>query len=211
MSAAPDAAQQQALIEGIDIHNADDAHQTNAAALRMFPFQRNIFNLLARSTGLFPPFMGTILAICNGKTRTIPLLDYQLIILRLSGSLGAEYEFSVNEPVARVYELGDQKIEALRKGLKSEELFAMGVWSERQQCIITLVDESLATYTNKEETVLWAKKLITEDQIVEVYIVLGMFSTIARITRGLRVQQDPPIENLDKFIRDGVTKNANDP
>ena len=128
----------------------------------------------------------------------------------MTGNVGAEYLFGINEPVSRINGMGEEKIEALRKGLKSEDLFAMGVWSERQQCLITLVDESVATWTNTEETISWAKTLMSEDEIVEAFIVLGFYSMIARITRGLRVQTDAPIPHLSQSIVDKITKNAGD-
>ena len=198
------------LIQGIDIHNPDATHEKNAEILRAFPIDRNVFRLFARSTGLFPPILDTLNALLDGKTRTIQILDYQLIVLRMTGNVGAEYLFGINEPVSRINGMGEEKIEALRKGLKSEDLFAMGVWSERQQCLITLVDESVATWTNTEETISWAKTLMSEDEIVEAFIVLGFYSMIARITRGLRVQTDAPIPHLSQSIVDKITKNAGD-
>ncbi|KAL2751779.1 hypothetical protein ACRALDRAFT_213734 [Sodiomyces alcalophilus JCM 7366] len=211
MSETTAPATDKALIQGINIHNPDALHVENAEILRRFPFERNMFALLARSRGLFPPLWDWLHRLLDGKTRTIQLLDYQLVVLRMAGSVGAEYLFSINEPVSKVFEMGAEKIDALRKGLKSEELFAMGTWTERQQCIITLVDESLATFTNKEETITWAKSLMSEDEVVELFIVLGMYSMLARLTRGLRVQPDPPIPHLEQTASRAITKNANDP
>lgn len=204
------AAPERALIDGIDMFNPDAAHKTNAEILRNFSIKRNVFNLFARSTGLFPPIMDTLNALLDGQRRTIQILDYQLVVLRMTSTVSAEYLFGINEPVSRVNGMGDEKIEALRKGLKSEELFAMGTWSERQQCIITLVDESIATWTNTEETIQWARSLMSEDEVVELYIVLGFYSMIARMTRGLRVQKDAPIAGLGQAIVQNITKNAAD-
>ncbi|KAL5363153.1 AhpD-like protein [Aspergillus floccosus] len=198
------------LVHGIDIYNPDAVHEKNAALLRDFPIDRNVFRLFARSPGLFPPILDTLNALLDGKTRTIQILDYQLVVLRMTGLVGAEYLFGINEPVSRVHGMGDEKIEALRSGLRAEELFAMGIWSERQQCLITLVDESVATWTNTEDTIAWAKTLMTDDEIVEVFIVLGFYSMIARITRGLRVQTDKPIPHLNQSIVDKITKNDHD-
>lgn len=204
------AAPERALIDGIDMFNPDAAHETNAEILRNFSIKRNVFNLFARSTGLFPPIMDTLNALLDGQRRTIQILDYQLVVLRMTSTVSAEYLFGINEPVSRVNGMGDEKIEALRKGLKSEELFAMGTWSERQQCIITLVDESIATWTNTEETIQWARSLMSDDEVVELYIVLGFYSMIARMTRGLRVQKDAPIAGLGQAIVQNITKNAAD-
>ncbi|KAJ5834671.1 hypothetical protein N7447_000697 [Penicillium robsamsonii] len=204
------AARQKALIDGLDMLNPDASHERNAEILRNFSIKRNVFNLFARSKGLFPPIMDTLNALLDGQTRTIQILDYQLVVLRMTSTVGAEYLFGINEPVSRVNGMGDEKIEALRKCLKSEELFAMGIWSERQQCIITLVDESIATWTNTEETIQWARSLMSDDEVVELYIVLGFYSMIARMTRGLRVQKDAPIAGLGQAIVQNITKNEAD-
>lgn len=202
------AASSKALIDGLDMFNPDASHERNAEILRNFSIKRNVFNLFARSRDLFPPIMNTLNALLDGQTRTIQILDYQLVVLRMTATVGAEYLFGINEPVSKVNGMGDEKIDALRKGLKSDELFAMGIWSERQQCIITLVDESVATWTNKEETIRWAQSLMTDDEVVELYIVLGFYSMIARMTRGLRVQKDPPIPGLSQAIVQNITKNG---
>ncbi|KAJ5124455.1 uncharacterized protein N7515_008280 [Penicillium bovifimosum] len=204
------AAPAKALIDGIDMFNPDATHERNAEILKNFSIKRNVFNLFARSPGLFPPIISLLTALLDGHTRTIQILDYQLVVLRMTGTVGAEYLFGINEPVSRVNGMGDEKIDTLRKGLKSEELFAMGIWSERQQCIITLVDESIATWTNTEETIQWARSLMSDDEVVELYIVLGFYSMIARMTKGLRVQKDAPIAGLGQAIVQNITKNAAD-
>lgn len=208
----PDTHKYQTLVPYIDPENPDAAHEANAAICRKFPVRRNIFLLLANSPGLFGPFMGVLYAIFNGKTRTIPLLEYQLVVLRVAGSLDSEYEFEVNEPVARVHGMPAEKIEALRKkSATTEETLKHGFWTERERCVIKLVDEQLASYTNAEETILEAQKLMSNTDLVEILMVLGVFAIIARVTRALKIDSDGEIPGLDDFIRVGVTKNARDP
>jgi alkylhydroperoxidase family enzyme len=198
------------LIDGIDINNPDAAHEKNAEFLRNFPIDRNVFRLYAKSTGLFIPVMGLLGAILDGKSRMIPILDYQLVVLRMTGLVGADYLFGINTPVARQNGMGDERIEALRKGSTSKELIALGIWSERQQAIITLVEESVKTWTNKEETIQWAKSVMTEDEVVEVFIVLGFYSTIARMTKALNTPKDAAIPHLSQAITGTITRNEKD-
>ena len=199
------------LVPYVDPENPDAAHEANVAICRMFPFRRNVFLLLANSPGLFGPFMSVLFGIFNGKTRTIPLLEYLLVVLRVAGSLRADYEFEVNRPVARVYGMSAEKIDALYKGGKTEEILGLDLWVERERLVIKLVDEQLATYTNTEETILAARKLMTDSELVEIFIVLGMYCIIARITKAVKIDDDGEIAGLDDFIRAGVTKNARDP
>jgi hypothetical protein len=42
------------------------------------------------------------------------------------------------------------------------------------------------------EAIAWAQKLLSDDEIVEVFITLDFFSVVARMTIGLRAQQEPP-------------------
>ncbi|KAJ5257135.1 hypothetical protein N7478_013239 [Penicillium angulare] len=88
------------------------------------------------------------------------------------------------------------------------DVLRMASTSERQQCIITLVDESIATWTNTDETIQWTRSLMSDDEVVELYIVLGFYSMIARMTRSLKVQKDALIADQSQAIVQNVTKNA---
>ena len=56
--------------------DAATAPQAIADKIRVLPFRRNIFLLLAHSEGLFPHVSGLIGGCFNGKVRKIPLLDW---------------------------------------------------------------------------------------------------------------------------------------
>lgn len=187
----------------------DKAPHEVAAAITRLPYRRNIFHVLGHSHGSFPPLMGVYGSFFDGNRRSLPLLDWQLIVLRISATLDAEYEWDVNAPVARLNGMSDDKLDALKHtvgtgaaGLKEEPLL-----TARDVVILKLVDEQLATYNNREETVVEAKGVLSVEELVEVYVVLGVYTLIARITKALRIDLDGDIPGLEEHLRGVVTGN----
>lgn len=178
-----------------------------AQALSRMPFRRNIFYLLGHSHGAFPPLMATYGAFFDGQKRTLPLLDWQLVVLRISAVLDAEYEWDVNAPVARLFGMPESKLTALRTTAGSNaNVEAEPLFTARDKAILRLVDEQLRTYKNSEETVNILKEHLTTKEIVEVYIVLGVYVLIARITVGLRIDMDGEIPGLQEHLKKFVTE-----
>ncbi|KAI9841180.1 MAG: hypothetical protein M1837_000968 [Sclerophora amabilis] len=193
------------LVPYLDLNSSSGT----AAALRGMPFRRNIFLLLGHSQGVFPPLMGVYMALFKGETRTLPLLDWQLVVLRIAALLDAEYEWDVNAPVAEVHGMGEERLEAVKAAsdLIQDDQSAEGkVFDDRERVIIKIVDEQIATYNNVPATIEKARKLLSVEELVEIYIVLGVYTLIARITKGLHIDLDGEIPNLREHIRTGVTK-----
>ncbi|KFX94973.1 hypothetical protein V490_04062 [Pseudogymnoascus sp. VKM F-3557] len=178
-----------------------------AAKINVLPFRRNIFLLLAHSPGLFPHMMGLIGGCFNKDVRKIPLLDWQLIVLRTATTLGAKYEYDVNLPVAEIFNLGAEKIAAIGSTATSVRQ-GEGPWTDRQRVILRVVDEQLATYTNTPGTIRDAVEILGHAELVEVLIILGTYSTLARIINGLRIDDDQPIrpEGLEDMLKASVTQ-----
>lgn len=176
-------------------------------ALTRMPFRRNIFYLLGHSHGAFPPLMSTYGAFFDGQKRTLPLLDWQLVVLRISAVLDAEYEWDVNAPVARLFGMPEAKLTALRTTAgASADVEAEPLFTARDKAILRLVDEQLRTYNNSEETVNYVRAHLSTEELVEVYIVLGLYVLIARITRGLRIDMDGEIPGLQEHLKKFVTE-----
>ncbi|KAJ5689309.1 hypothetical protein N7462_003701 [Penicillium macrosclerotiorum] len=195
---------QKCLVPYIELENAP---QEVAAAITHLPYRRNIFHLLGHSHGSFPRLMGVYAAFFNGNTRILPLLDWQLVVLRISAVLDAEYEWDVNAPVARINGMAEEKLDALKRsaGRGEEGVEAEPIFTPRDRVILKLVDEQLATYNNEEDTVNQAKQLLSVEELVEVYVVLGVYVLIARITKGLRIDLDGEIPGLEEHLKQVVT------
>lgn len=179
-----------------------------AAAIAHLPYRRNIFHLLGHSHGSFPPLMGVYGSFFDGKKRTLPLLEWQLVVLRISATLDAEYEWEVNAPVARLNGMPEAKLDALKRtvGAAAEDIAGEPLFSERDRVILHLVDQQLATYNNDVQTVNNAKQLLTTEELVEVYVVLGVYVLIARITKALRIDMEGEIPGLEDALKNVVTK-----
>ncbi|KAK3307744.1 AhpD-like protein [Chaetomium strumarium] len=195
---------QNCLVPYVDLETAP---AEVAAAITHLPYRRNIFYLLGHSHGSFPRLMGVYANFFDGNRRILPLLDWQLVVLRISAVLDAEYEWDVNAPVARINGMAEEKFAALKRTARggAEALARETIFTERDRAILQLVDEQLATYNNTEETVQQAKKLLTVEELVEVYIVLGVYVLIARITKGLRIDMDGEIPGLEEHLKKVVT------
>ncbi|KAK3356400.1 AhpD-like protein [Lasiosphaeria hispida] len=185
----------------------DKAPPEVAAAITHLPYRRNIFHLLGHSHGGFPRLMGVYANFFDGSRRILPLLDWQLVVLRISAVLDAEYEWDVNAPVARVHGMPEAKLVALRRTAScgQDALEAELLFTARERAILTLVDEQLASYNNTESTVNRAKELLSVEELVEVYVVLGVYVLIARITKALHIDLDGEIPGLEEHLKKVVT------
>lgn len=190
------------LIPYVDFETSPPAVQEK---LSILPFRRNIFYLLGHSHGLFPHLAGVIGGCFDGNTRKIPLLDWQLIVLRTATTLGAKYEYDVNLPVAEVYDMPQEKIHAIGSCTAQQVREGKGPWTARERLILRVVDEQLETYTNEPRTIQDALQVLTKEDLVEVLIILGTYAMIARVINGLKIDDDPPIPGLKDMLKKAVT------
>lgn len=187
--------------------NPDTASEETAAALNKMPMKRHIFLLLSHSPGLFPPIMNVYGAFFQKKTRTIPLLDWQLIVLRVASVLKCEYEWEVNAPVAEVHGMPAEVMSEVRKCEKvsiQDASSGRDVFSERQRRILKFVDEQLATYTNETATIQELLEYLSPAELVEAVFALGFYVMIARLVKAVGIDSDGEIQGLEDMIRKGV-------
>ncbi|KAL5363407.1 AhpD-like protein [Aspergillus floccosus] len=185
--------------------NLEDLPPVVHDKLQILPFRRNILFTIARSHGLAPHLLGLIGACFDGSQRKLPTLDWQLIVLRTATVLGAQYEWDVNLPVAEVYEMPQEKIDNI--DCPAEDILdsAKGPWTDRNRVLLRLVDEQLATYSNEAKTVMDAVQMLGPDLVVEALIVIGLYALLARLLKGLRVDEDPEIPDLKEKIKGAIT------
>ena len=174
--------------------------------LDSMPFVRNIFLLLGHSSGLFPPLMSVYQAAFNGQKRKLPVLDWQLVVLRIAARLDAPYPWDVNEPVARINGMSKLKLDSMGAPPDAVQADETGTWSARDKAILNVVDEQLKSYTNEPGTITHVRQFLSVEELVEVYIIIGAYALIARITRGLRIDLDGEIPGLEDSLRKMITK-----
>ncbi|KAF5862429.1 hypothetical protein ETB97_011703 [Aspergillus alliaceus] len=172
--------------------------------LKVLPFRRNVLLTLAHSHGLFPHFSGLLGACFDGKQRSIPVLEWQLIVLRVATLLKAKYEFEVNQPVAEVFGFPQEKMDTIGCSI-NDVLEGKGPWTDRDRVILRLIEEQLEAYDNKQETVKDALKLLSVGDVVEVLMIIGVYASLARVIKGLKVDDDKPTPDLKEKIKAAIT------
>ncbi|OJD14204.1 hypothetical protein AJ78_05418 [Emergomyces pasteurianus Ep9510] len=186
----------------------DTAPEGVAAALKRMPMKRHIFYLLSHSPGLFPPIMAVYSAFFQKATRTLPLLDWQLIVLRIASTLECQYEWDVNAPVAKVHGMSDEVMGAVKtcKKITLQEalLIESSPFSKRQMLILKFVDEQLQTYTNEEDTMAQLLGVLNNTELVEAIFVVGFYVMIARLIKAVGIDPDAEIPGLEDMIKVGV-------
>ncbi|KAG5295197.1 trans-2-enoyl-CoA reductase [Histoplasma ohiense] len=195
----------QCRIPYVDLETAPEGV---VATLKKMPMKRNIFYLLSHSPGLFPPIMGVYSAFFQKATRTLPLLDWQLIVLRIASTLECEYEWNVNAPVAKVHGMSEEVIGAIKAcrkiNLDGDNTNDTSPFSKRQLVILKFVDEQLKTYTNEEDTMAQLLGVLTYTELVEAVYVIGFYVMIARLIKAVGIDLDPEILGLEDMIKAGV-------
>ncbi|KAJ5851864.1 uncharacterized protein N7529_011249 [Penicillium soppii] len=185
--------------------NVDDLPPILRDKLEILPFRRNILLTIAHSHGLAPHLLGLIGACFDGTQRGLPTLEWQLIVLRAATVLGAKYEWDVNIPVAEVHNMPQEKIENIGCPISVIHDTSQGPWTLRDRVLLRMVDEQLSTYTNEEKTIQDALELLGADMVVEVIIIIGIYALLARLIKGLGVDDDPEIPDLKEKIREAIT------
>lgn len=185
--------------------STDDLPPLLRDKLNILPFRRNILLTIAHSHRLAPHLLGLIGACFDGTQRGLPTLDWQLIVLRTATILKARYEYDVNLPVAEVYGMPQEKISNIACPSSVVHDSSQGPWTARDRVLLRLVDEQLATYSNEEKTIQDGVQVLGTDMVVEVLIVIGVYGLLARLIKGLRVDDDPEIPGLKDKIKSAIT------
>ncbi|KZO96080.1 hypothetical protein CALVIDRAFT_462651, partial [Calocera viscosa TUFC12733] len=169
-----------------------------AAALHTLPFERNIFKLIANTSAGFVPLMKLISSLW-GPARKLPTTDWQIVILRTAAALDCPYEWDVNAPLARLLDLSEAHFAALRDAgtplAQHAELF-----SPVQQLLGKMVDE-LAHHPRISLPVMQeAKACLSDEEIMEVFFIHGIYGFLARTMNSCRIDFDPPIPGLEDML-----------
>lgn len=131
------------------------------------------------------------------ENRTIRSTDWQLIVLRTASLLDAPYEWDVNEPVARIFGFGDEKLQLIRKGdLTSPELF-----TDRQRLLSDIVGQLVEQNRVSQADMLRAKEVFGDEGVMEILFTQGIYALLAKAMNSAQIDFDPRIPGLEDQLR----------
>ncbi|MEX0781541.1 MAG: carboxymuconolactone decarboxylase family protein [Dehalococcoidia bacterium] len=118
---------------------------------------------------------------------TLPARERELVIHRVTARLGAEYEWGVHAVVfAQALGLPEQWVDATAAGGHGNPAF-----DERESLVVQFVDELCETSRVSDE--LWAELAArwSEEQLIELLMLVGWYHMISFVVNGLRVELEP--------------------
>lgn len=139
-----------------------------------------LFRVMARSTRLFPRFMrGGVL-----DRGPVDIHDRELVIHRTTALCRSEYEWGVHVAAfARPLGFSDELIRATATADADDP-----IWTAPQAALIRLCDELHDDSTISEG--LWRElvRRFTNDQLIELIYIVGLYHVVSYLTNGLRVE-----------------------
>jgi alkylhydroperoxidase family enzyme len=161
--------------------------------LGRLPAPANIFKMMAHAETCVKPVMklgGTLL----GKLELDPKLR-ELCLLHAVKLVGGEYEWVQHVPIARDLGCADAQIAALDKEDDQAACF-----DAREKAALRFTREVVVDVRASPATLAEARKHLSERVIVELILMAGFYTTLARLTETLGVETDPPMGS--SLVRD---------
>jgi alkylhydroperoxidase family enzyme len=154
--------------------------------LGRLPAPANIFNMMAHAETCVKPMMklgGTLL----GKLQLDPKLR-ELCLLHAVKLVGGEYEWVQHVPIARDLGCSEAQIAALSKGDDGAACF-----DAREKAALRFTREVVVDVRASDAALSDARKHLTEREIVELILMAGFYTTLARLTETLGVETEAPM------------------
>lgn len=154
--------------------------------LKRLPAPTNIFNMMAHAETCLKPVMklgGTLL----GKLKLAPKLR-ELCLLHAVNLVGGEYEWVQHVPIARDLGASESQVAALR-----EKNDRAACFSDAEQAALRFTREVVLEVRASDDALTAARSHYSEREIVELIVLAGFYTMLARLTETLDVETDPPL------------------
>jgi alkylhydroperoxidase family enzyme len=154
--------------------------------LGRLPAPANIFNMMAHAETCVKPMMklgGTLL----GKLQLDPKLR-ELCLLHAVKLVGGEYEWVQHVPIARDLGCSDAQIAALGKGEDGAACF-----DAREKSALRFTREVVVDVRASDAALAGVRKHLSNREIVELILMAGFYTTLARLTETLGVETEAPM------------------
>lgn len=142
----------------------------------------HIFTTLARHRRLFRRWLRFAGALMPGGK--LPRAASELVILRVAHNTGSDYEWSQHERIALTAGLGAEQVQRVREGSGWEG------WTDMQRLLLRACDQLHDDRAISDE--LWAelRPLLSDEQLIELCMLVGHYEMLAMTLNSLRVQPD---------------------
>jgi len=140
-----------------------------------------IFRLLAQADGSFKPFSAFTASLWN-EAELSPRRR-ELVILLVARLTGCEYEWFQHEPVARMCDVGEEEIEALRE-------LDLGAFDASDRAMLEFARTTLGRGRPTDDELAAARAALSDRELVELQLVVAVYAGLAAIMIGLDLELD---------------------
>jgi alkylhydroperoxidase family enzyme len=165
-----------------------DIDQTNEEVQATFAklgAPMNIFRMMAHAEGCFKPFMRV-----GASMLTRLKLDPKLRELALLHSVrltGGDYEWVQHVPVAEGLGATRAQISALEAGQIKDVCF-----NDVERAVLRFTDEVVRNVRASDEALAGIRSHLSDREAVELILMSGFYTTLARLTETMGVENDLP-------------------
>ncbi len=147
-----------------------------------------LYRTVARNEKVFLSFSDAPLLSRHGLMHTGQLgpPDRELVILRVTGRIGAAHEWGVH--AAYFGRAGGMTAAQLEDTVRSP--LTPALWDERQRAIVAVIDALVETHDVDDVTWAGAAPLIGEADYIEIVVLAGIYAMIGWAVRALRVAEE---------------------
>jgi 4-carboxymuconolactone decarboxylase len=147
-----------------------------------------VFRMMANAESAFRPWLrwgGVLLS----DLELDPLLR-ELAILRVARlTPHADYEWVQHVPIARSVGAGDEQVEALERDEPEAACF-----SDQQRTVLSFTTEFLRDARVSDDTFAAATGFLSARELVELMMVIGQYSMLARVMATTELDLDEPLD-----------------
>ena len=150
--------------------------------------QLNISRMLAGSPSMFQPLTRVFSAYLSDGVLTDTMRE--IVILRTGHLCNSEYEVVNHNRVARLIDMGEERIEALAPG-GSIDLF-----TPEEQAVLTFVDEVVQDGGASQAAFDAVSGFMSSAEMIELTVVIGVYTMVSQICATFEIEpEETPIAN----------------
>ncbi|QIX53873.1 carboxymuconolactone decarboxylase family protein [Rhodococcus sp. DMU1] len=150
---------------------------------------RNLFATMMRSPDLYSAWRQ--FARHLNSSEQISVRHRELLVLRTAWVTQCEYEWGSHVEVARAAGLSAHEIEAVRTGADHP------LWNELESALLRVPDECRERAQITDETWQVLDRALTQEQLLEVLIVVGHYLMLAILINTVRIPLEPGVPGFD--------------